>query len=182
MDTEELRKKLHPEQAGKRGLKELYNKYSTAINTGVVVIVIVTLLASFAVLQAPKEVEEPPSACFKHDVCVELAFAITPEEQEIGLSNHTSLPEGAAMLFIFPKPDVQAMWMKGMKFPIDILWVTEKGKIVHIEKNAQPCTPPMCEIYEPPILVKYVLETKAGFADDANLFDGDKVEFTNIPK
>lgn len=182
MDAEELRKKLHPEQAGKKGINELYQKYSTAINISISVVVIIALFASFAILQAPKETEEPPIACFKHDVCTKLVFAITPDEQEIGLSNHTELEKGTAMLFIFPKSDVQAMWMKDMKFPIDMFWITDKDQIVHIEKDAQPCTPPMCEIYEPPILVKYVLETNAGFANEANLFDGDKVEFTNIPK
>ncbi|MBW2997414.1 DUF192 domain-containing protein [Candidatus Woesearchaeota archaeon] len=181
MDAEELRKKLHPE-AGKKSLKETYNKYSTAINIAIAVIFIIALFSVFAMWQTPKKTIGPPTACFKHDICTKLVFATTPEEQEIGLSNHTALPEGTAMLFIFHKSDVQAMWMKDMSFSIDIFWITEKGKIVHIEKNAQPCTPPMCEIYEPPILVKYVLETNAGFAKEANLYDGDKVEFSNLPK
>ena len=71
-----------------------------------------------------------------------------------------------------------------MKFPIDIFWLSAKGKVLSIEKKALPCTPdmPSCEIFEPQVLAKYVLETNAGFAIENNIYDGEKVDLQNIPE
>ena len=182
MQAEELRKKLHPEESEQRTFKAKFHKYSLAIQIILGIVVIIALLSAFAVFQAPKEIEGSPQACFKHDVCIDLIFARTAEELEIGLSNHSSLPEGTGMLFVFDKPDIQRMWMKNMQFNIDMIWISDKNRIVHIEKKAIPCVPPMCDIFEPTLPAKYVLETNTGFASSANLFDGDRVEFKNMPK
>ena len=111
---------------------------------------------------------------------MDLEIVRTQEAQNIGLSNHTTLAAGKAMLFIFEEPDVQGIWMKDMDFPIDIFWLDHKGRILHIVKNAPPCQPPLCEIYEPQYLVSYVLETNAGYANEMNLFDGKKFKLSNL--
>jgi len=184
MDQEELQRRLHPESEREKRQKAFWQKYGLGIQIGSVVIIILLLMLIWAVSRTPtkEEAAQLPTACFKHDVCIELIVLTTPEEQEIGLSNYTELPEGKGMLFIFDEPGQQSMWMKDMDFPIDMFWLSEKGKILHIEKKALPCVPPQCDILEPMVRAKYVLETDAGFAHDTNLFDGDKVTFTNIPR
>jgi uncharacterized membrane protein (UPF0127 family) len=184
MDSEQLRKKLHPEEEQNKTFKVKFHKYSLAIQIVVVIVILVALFSACSLLQAPKKIEGTPQACFKHDVCIDLILVTTPEELETGLSNYTALPPNTGMLFVFSKAEAQRMWMKGMKFKIDMFWISDKGRIVHIEKSAVPCTPEMssCEIFEPNTAAKYVLETEAGFAIESNLFDNDKVEFVNIPK
>jgi uncharacterized membrane protein (UPF0127 family) len=184
MDAEELRKKLHPEEEKEKTFKEKVHKYSIAIQIGIAIVVVISILTALAMIQAPKHIQGDPQACFKHDVCIDLIIVTTPEELEIGLSNYSELPENTGMLFIFEKPDIQRMWMKDMDFPIDMFWISSKNRILHIEKKAVPCTPDMsmCEIFEPNVEAKYVLETNEGFARATNLFDNDRVEFRNLPK
>jgi uncharacterized membrane protein (UPF0127 family) len=181
MDVEHLRQKLHPDENQEQGLKEKVNKHSTAIRVVVGTIIVMMILTAVSFIQAPKKAEGAPQACFKHDVCVNLTIATTQDELEIGLGNYSSLPPDTGMLFVFEKPGVQRMWMKDMKFPIDIIWISGKSRITHIEKSADPCIPPQCLVYEPAGLAKYVLEVRSGFARDDNLFDNDVVELRNIP-
>jgi uncharacterized membrane protein (UPF0127 family) len=182
MDVEHLKRKLHPELKPEPRLKDKLNKYSTVIRISVGILLAIALITLILLVQAPKKVEGVPQACFKHDVCVDLIIVTTPEAQEIGLSNYSSLPQGAGMLFIFDKPGIQRIWMKDMKFSIDIIWIDKNNRITHIEKSADPCIPPQCMIYEPPGLAKYVLEVRSDFAKDDNLFDNDIVELKNIPE
>ena len=94
-------------------------------------------------------------------------IADTPEKREQGLSGRESLPEGSGMLFIFENPATYGFWMKEMRFPIDIVWLsgevgssTDPIKVIDIERNVQPNTFP--HIFYPPVPVKYVLETNPG--------------------
>jgi uncharacterized membrane protein (UPF0127 family) len=181
MDVQQLRDKLHPEREKELTLKDKVRKHGVAIQVAFFTFLFIVIFVSCSILQTPKKTEGTPQACFKHDVCIDLIVVTTPEAQEIGLSNYTSLPQGIGMLFIFPKEDIQRMWMNDMKFNIDLMWIDKNRKIVHIEKNAYPCVPPQCEIFEPTTIAKYVLETNTGFALDTNLFDNDNVEFKNLP-
>lgn len=93
-----------------------------------------------------------------------------PAEQTKGLSKRRELKQDQAMLFVFSQPDYQCMWMKDMKFNIDILWFDENGNLIHGIKNAEPSTYP--EQFCPPKPAKYVLEVAAGQADILNLAIG----------
>jgi uncharacterized membrane protein (UPF0127 family) len=66
--------------------------------------------------------------------------------------------------------------MKDMQFPIDIIWFDSSGSILHVEKNAQPCTD-NCIIYGQDISqAKYVLEVAAGFADKFGINQGSVLQ------
>ncbi len=81
-----------------------------------------------------------------------------------GLSGRPCIEVDRAMLFEFSKPDHYSIWMKNMKFPIDVFWISSDHKVVAIEKVVKPDTYPDRFINkEKPAL--YVLETKAGLAD-----------------
>lgn len=179
-----MRKKLHAEPGQELRDEQRRKKNSLIIQIVLTVVVIMVVIAAYVVFNAPKRTDGPPRACFKHDVCIDLIVVTTPEAQEIGLSNYSSLPEDTGMLFIFPRAEIQRMWMKDMDFPIDLFWIGDNNRILNIEKKAMPCVPPMttCEIFEPNVNTKYVLETREGFAIDSNLFDNDLVSFENLPK
>jgi len=57
-----------------------------------------------------------------------------------------------------------AYWMKNMKFPIDIVWLDEAKKVVHIVKNASP-EYSTDKTFKPNKPAKYVLELPAGTVD-----------------
>lgn len=113
---------------------------------------------------------------------IHVDLAITPDQQAKGLSIKNSLNDSEGMLFPFDKPGDYSFWMKDMKFPIDILWIDTSNKIVHIEKNLQPCIFfLLCPSYSPHSNSKYVLEINADLTTRNNITVGDSV-YINMPK
>jgi uncharacterized membrane protein (UPF0127 family) len=103
-------------------------------------------------------------------------LSITYEQIIKGLSIKSSLKENEGMLFVFNSSSRRGFWMKDMKFPIDVIWLNENKKIIHIKKNLELCVSNY-PVYYPEQNSKYVLETVAGFADKQNLKVGDTVLF-----
>lgn len=102
-----------------------------------------------------------------------VTIADEPAEHRQGLSGVESLSEFEGKLFIFPKEDYYGMWMKDMLFPIDIIWIDNDLRIVHIEENVSPATFP--DTFATPVPARFVLETNAFFAKSANVEVGDVV-------
>lgn len=75
------------------------------------------------------------------------------------------------MLFIFPRAEKYGFWMKGMRFPLDIIWVSEE-KVVHIERNISPTSR---ETFRPDVAADQVIEVNAGSADQ--LREGDRIDY-----
>jgi uncharacterized membrane protein (UPF0127 family) len=105
---------------------------------------------------------------------IEVDLAITDEEHQHGLSTRDMLLPNQGMLFIFAAPGKYNFWMQGMNFPIDIIWISEDFKVVHIKKDARHETP--FEQFGPEENAKYVLEVVSGFSQQHNLKVGDSVE------
>lgn len=101
--------------------------------------------------------------------------ADTKAGRERGLSGHKPLLENGGMFFIFPKSDKHGFWMKDMTFPIDIIWIDENFKVVHIEKSVSPETYP--KVFYPDSPAMYVLEVSDGQASALGLRVGDHVVF-----
>lgn len=103
--------------------------------------------------------------------------AETGEQRRKGLSIKDQLNENESMLFVFSKPGEHSFWMKGMKFPIDIIWLDSDRKVIHVERELEPCITDACPQYMPGEDALYVLETAAGFADMNGLREGTLVDF-----
>lgn len=103
---------------------------------------------------------------------LKLEYAVTPAEQELGLSYRESLDEDAGMLFVYQEDVVPQFWMKEMRFPIDIVWLDENFKIIGIEKNIAPETYP--RTFSPAEPIRYVLELNAGKSAKLGWEIGDK--------
>lgn len=86
-----------------------------------------------------------------------------------------SLAQNEGMLFVFDR-DVQCgMWMKNVRFPLDMLWIDRNKKIVDIKENVPPCKTLPCPVYKSDAYVRYVLEVNAGFTDKHNIKTGDAI-------
>lgn len=106
---------------------------------------------------------------------------IISEQMSKGLAVKNQLKENEAMLFVFEKPGRHSFWMKDMKFPIDIIWLDRNGKVVHIEKNLQPCISVLiCTDYSPNTDSQYVLETVSEFTQRHNISVGTDIDFELI--
>ena len=111
-----------------------------------------------------------------------IADVVTSEQdQHRGLSGRDALPESRGMLFIFPKPGYYTFWMKGMKFPIDIIWISRDLRVVDVAHNlpapANLTADPVR--VAPPAPAQYVLEVRAGWARRHYIERGDLLVFTD---
>lgn len=104
-------------------------------------------------------------------------LAITEAERQKGLMFREKLLPDQGMLFVFEKESIYYIWMKNMKFSIDILWLDKNKRIVHIEKNVPPCQKEPCPSYYSKTPSMYVLELKAGSVDGNNLKLHNKIDF-----
>lgn len=105
---------------------------------------------------------------------LKVAIANTEEAREKGLSGIEKLPENHALLFVFPKNEKYGIWMKEMRFPIDIIWLNEDLKVVYLKDNVQPGTYPA--IFYPPVDARFVLETNIGFIEERGVQEGTKLK------
>ncbi len=109
------------------------------------------------------------------ETVLNIDVADTDAKRATGLSNRESLPKGSGLLFVFEEPGYYQFWMKDMNFPIDIAWINENKRIVHIESNVSQFSFPQTYTSFSP--AKYVLETNANFFENAKIKIGDKLEF-----
>lgn len=93
---------------------------------------------------------------------IAIAYAITPEEHERGLSGRAALLEGSGLLFVFDRADTYQFWMPDMRFSIDIIWIGEDKRIVDISERVSPESYPT--LFRPRVPARYVLEVNAGDA------------------
>jgi len=103
--------------------------------------------------------------------------ADTPDKQAKGLADRDSLAENEAMLFLFEERDFRSFWMKGVSFPIDLLWI-DGNLIVGWEENMQPQgdTPDnRLKKYRSIQPVDKVLELQAGSVQKLKLKMGQKI-------
>lgn len=104
--------------------------------------------------------------------CLEVEAVSSKQDQAVGLSKYQSYSDNKAMLFDFGTPKTACMWMKNMKFSIDIVWVNGQNKITKIEKNVTPGTYPQTFCADN---TSYVLELNSGAATKAGLSVGQRL-------
>lgn len=106
-------------------------------------------------------------------------YAVTDEEKASGLMNRESLPGNSGMWFVFTHPVEEEFWMKDTLISLDIIFVGENMKVVHISEDAVPKS---LEMISSPVPFMYVLEINGGKAEEFGLEVGDKVESRIGPK
>jgi uncharacterized protein len=114
--------------------------------------------------------------CFKTR-CVNVEIASSDKERMAGLQFRKFLLMDSGMLFVFQKKGRYNFWMKDTLIPLDMIWMDESRRIVHIEKNVLPCKNDPCPSYSPEQDAMYVLEINTGEAKRMELKEGDILEF-----
>lgn len=111
----------------------------------------------------------------KQNITVRVEVADDPEEQATGLMNRAELQDLEGMWFVFRQESIAKVWMKNMRIPLDILFVSAQGVIVSLLKNVPPCRQADCPIYSSSAPAKFMLEVNAGFIDRADIDVGDEL-------
>lgn len=111
-------------------------------------------------------------------VRLQIETANDARSRKRGLMWRKTLAPRSGMLFDFERPRRVRMWMKNTQIPLDLLFVTELGELVEIERNASPGS---LRLIAPRHAVRYVLEINGGEASDFAFAIGDRVWLHNSP-
>ena len=106
------------------------------------------------------------------DIPLMVETAQTAKQWEKGLSDRLDLGIVDGMLFIFTSPHVPLFWMKGMHFPIDIIWLSG-DKVVDLTLSAPVETSDQLPTYSPRSPIDMALEVRAGWAEVNGITVGD---------
>ena len=83
------------------------------------------------------------------------------------------MPLDRGMLFVFERPSRQCMWMKDMKFNLDMIWLSPSRKVLRILKDVSPDSYPKGFCADD---TSYVIELNSGASDKLGLRVGDYTE------
>lgn len=111
------------------------------------------------------------------ELVVEVADA--PVERQRGLSGREGLTETDGMLFHFESGRATSLWMKGMLFGLDFIWVGLDCTVVDLHRDvpAPGGTGESLPIYRPGAEAASVIEVAAGRAAELGISVGDGVQY-----
>ena len=112
-------------------------------------------------------------------VSFNVEIANTESKRNKGLSGRDSIASDGGMLFVFPKVERYVFWMKGMKIPLDFIWIKD-DQFVDILGNIQPpevgAKDESLPIYSSKMEFNKVLEVNAGAISRFNIKVGDTLK------
>jgi len=94
-----------------------------------------------------------------------LQLAVTPAQQELGLGDRAKLPPDHGMLFVYYSSGTRCFWMKGMKFALDMIWLSSADEVVSVQRDLSPKSYPSAYCS----LAQDVIELDAGQAHFAGI-------------
>jgi uncharacterized membrane protein (UPF0127 family) len=103
---------------------------------------------------------------------------ISDPDRARGLMFRDELARDRALIFVFEDVGFHGIWMKNCRFPIDILWLDEAQRVVHLAEAVPPCAKDPCPVYEPMQRAAYVIEMNAKQAREEKAVVGSTVTFT----
>lgn len=134
----------------------------------------IVLLIGF--LFACREGESPRNS-LSPALAAGMAFAVAPNGETVtlevardeahrsrGMMGRPEIPPRTGMLFLFGHTDLHSFWMKNCLVPLDLIWLDERGTVVHVVDSAPPCTNEPCTTYSPAQPAFAVIELGAGEA------------------
>lgn len=113
-------------------------------------------------------------------ITIRAEIADTPRKRAHGLMYREHLEKDHGMLFFFSEPQAWSFWMKNTRIALDLIWLDEKKRVTHIERNVPICTrsDDSCPQYRPNSDdAVYVLEIAGGTVDGYKIDKGTKLQF-----
>ncbi|RXF72069.1 DUF192 domain-containing protein [Hansschlegelia zhihuaiae] len=102
----------------------------------------------------------------------QIEVALTPEQRQTGLMYRRTLPEDHGMLFDFGSPQEITMWMQNTYVSLDMVFVSEDGRVTRIAERTEPLSTRIISSGAP---ARYVVEVLGGTAKRIGLKPGDRV-------
>lgn len=137
---------------------------------------------------SPRDAATPPADTIElryEGGTLRVELAITGEERARGLSNRTSLPQDAGMLFVYDEAHFPAFWMRQTLIPLDMVWIGADKRVGSVTANVQPepgVPDAELRLYRPDGPAQYVLELNAGAATRLGIDPGDQLSFDPVAR
>lgn len=109
-----------------------------------------------------------------------VASADTDALKQRGLAGQKNLAPEAGMLFVYPDQDIRYFWMKDMKFPLDVIWISG-NKVIGVQENIPyQSQDGQAARFHSNAPADMVLEVNAGWIKSHNIRVGDRVDISKI--
>jgi uncharacterized protein len=106
----------------------------------------------------------------KHEIRAEVAS--TEQERLRGLMFRDRLADNSGMIFLYPRPEAAAMWMKNTRIALSVAFIDANGRILNIAEME-----PYSEEAHPSAgVAAYALEMNRGWFKKQGIKAGDLVE------
>ena len=131
----------------------------------------ILILAAAATLSAQADpLITYPLRIKKHEVRAEIAN--TEQDRLRGLMFRDKLAENSGMIFLYPRPEASAMWMKNTRIALSVAFIDTNGRILNIAEME----PYSEEAHASSGAAAYALEMNRGWFRKQGIKAGDLVE------
>ncbi len=103
-------------------------------------------------------------------VVLDVEIAATDPARQHGLMFRRELPANRGMIFLFDGEQQISMWMKNTYIPLDMVFIGDDWRIVHIAHDAEPLSTDIIASVHP---ASRVLEIAGGEAEQLGIAAGD---------
>ena len=121
-----------------------------------------------------------PRIVFPDGYVIGVEVAADDATRAQGLMYRDRMGENRGMIFIFTETGEYPFWMKNTLIALDMIWLDEGKRIVHISHDVPPCKADPCPNYPPNAKASSVLELAAGVAAKHHLANGDVLRFEGM--
>lgn len=154
-------------------LKESEKKTKSALNLkGIFWVAFITIIVVIFVSSIKIKDHTLGRCLVLGDECIGLEVVKSVTETTKGLSGRDNLSGG--MLFAYDEPSRQCIWMRDMKFNIDIIWLDQNKKVTKVMSDVSPSTFPNSFCSDN---TKYVIELNSGVIKNKSLKVGQQLDF-----
>ena len=110
--------------------------------------------------------------------------AATPDERQTGLSGRRALGPDEGMLFYFSSGKATSLWMRGMLFNLDFIWIGASCTVVDIHTEVPAPTRPddALPVFRPAQEAASVIEVAGGAVRSQGIKLGDEVRYGRSPQ
>lgn len=110
--------------------------------------------------------------------------AADPPSRHRGLAGREALVPGTALALAYPEPELVAVWMHGMRFALDVVWI-DGARVVDLREDLPPpapgADPASLPVYGGAAPADAVVEVPAGTARPLGLVPGARVRWVPAP-
>ncbi|NCN99760.1 DUF192 domain-containing protein [Candidatus Falkowbacteria bacterium] len=150
------------------------NKFWLVITAVILLMVGIVFISILNFYSSPRIL--PTATVSVQEKTIKVELVATAADMYRGLSGRSSLCPDCGMLFNFPNSGERKFVMRDMKFPLDIVFISN-GRIIKIDDNLAPAGDRPEIIYSSEGEANQVLELNAGYTTQNNINVGDFVSF-----